>query len=179
MVNGGMESGSLVRIWDKAAPVPNVVATFGLQELGAGLVRRRLRRPGSDLRPSGRPLADDRDGPDGALCSISPGPVTRSAADGTTTRSACLPSWDYAKPAVWATDANGGSGSYVITGNDEDPPVFILNREAMLAGDAAILQTVHLPSMPNAIRFQASTPADADGASAPPAGGTGDHHAAA
>ena len=69
-----------------------------------------------------------------------------------------------------ATDANGGAGSYVITVNEEDPPVFAVEREALLAGRRARTVGVRLPSMPNSIRFQIITPAAPDGPSGPPAG---------
>ena len=66
---------------------------------------------------------------------------------------------NYPKYAVWATDANGGAGSYVVTANDGGPGVYALDRGAMLNGDPATLQKLTMPSL-SGFGIQGPAPAD-------------------
>ena len=56
-----------MRIWDKAEPVPNELATFDWIRWARRVCADRLRRPDRALRSPGRPLAAQRDCRDGLL----------------------------------------------------------------------------------------------------------------
>ena len=72
---------------------------------------------------------------------------------------------DYPKYAVW-------SDAYYVTSNESAPAVYALDRGQMLTGGAATSQRFTAPSLAG-FGFQALTPSDVDGASAPPAGAPG------
>jgi hypothetical protein len=170
MVNDYFSSGgAIARIWDKAEPLPNLLATFGLGELSDGLCASGSGDPVVLYdRQADRWLMTMLDGSLSCVCvyvSMTGDPI----AGGWYIYRLGMRS-DYQKPAIWATDANGGAGSYIITSNDIDPPIAALNRGAMLNGDRSVTQLFKLPPIPNIIRLHASTPADTDGPSAPPAG---------
>ncbi len=69
---------------------------------------------------------------------------------------------DYPKYAVWPD-------AYYVTSNESSPTVYALDRAAMLSGAAAASQRFTAPAL-SGFGFQALTPADLDGAAAPPAG---------
>ncbi|MFZ2486819.1 MAG: carboxypeptidase-like regulatory domain-containing protein [Anaerolineae bacterium] len=76
---------------------------------------------------------------------------------------------DYPKYAVW-------SDAYYVTTNEGNPAptpaVYALDRAKMLAGQAATFQRRTAPAL-SGFGFQALTPVDLDGATAPPAGTPG------
>jgi hypothetical protein len=72
---------------------------------------------------------------------------------------------DYPKYAVWPD-------AYYVSTNESDPAVYALDRVNMLAGLAATAQRFTGPALAG-FPFQAFTPADLDGATAPPAGAPG------
>ena len=72
---------------------------------------------------------------------------------------------DYPKYAVWPD-------AYYVTTNENNPTAYALNRTRMLAGQSATFQRFTAPSL-SGFSFQALTPADLDGATAPPSGAPG------
>ncbi|MFT7604744.1 MAG: hypothetical protein ACI8VT_002334, partial [Saprospiraceae bacterium] len=78
---------------------------------------------------------------------------------------------DYPKFGIWPD-------AYYFTtneGGDPDVPVYILDRDAMLNGDATVdMQRVGVPKFPsvNEFSFQVCTPADWDGVQSPPPPGS-------
>ncbi|MDJ0837860.1 MAG: hypothetical protein QNK37_15190 [Acidobacteriota bacterium] len=72
---------------------------------------------------------------------------------------------DYPKYGVWPD-------AYYLTTNEFLPRVYAFNREAMLAGDPVPVVFTALPPMAG-FNFQAATPADLDGLTAPPPGSPG------
>ena len=135
-INAG--GGSLVRIWDKAEPTPNQVASFAMDGLGTGSCasgygdpivlwdRQAERWMISEFASSGNHLC--------VYVSQTDDPVN----GGWYFYDFATPPFpDYPKYAVWATDANGGAGSYVVTANDGGPGAYALDRGAMLDGLAA------------------------------------------
>jgi hypothetical protein len=77
---------------------------------------------------------------------------------------------DYPKYAVWPD-------AYYVSTNESDgvsstPAVYALDRTRMLAGLSATFQRRTAPSLPG-FSFQALTPADLDGSTAPPSGAPG------
>lgn len=168
MINMG--GGTSVRIYDKAEPVPNVLATFALDSLGSGSCGNGLGDPiGLYDRFADRWLLTEFSGSGNNLCmyvSQTSDPVS----GGWFNYQFTTPSFpDYPKYAVWPTDANGGQGSYVVTANDGGPGIFAMNRSAMLTGAASTFQRLTIPGLPG-FGFEAPTPADIDGATAPPTG---------
>lgn len=165
MVN--VAGGALVQIWDKAAPVPTLLATFDTADLAPEVCHNGfdpvvLYDRGADrwvLAHAG----------DIGMCffiSRTPDPVS----GGWYAYSLPALSADYPKPAVWPTDANHGAGSYVATTNYwTEPGIHAYDRGAMLSGQAAnsVSFTVSLLS---GFVVQAPTPADTDGPLTPPAG---------
>ncbi|MBL7962880.1 MAG: hypothetical protein JNM31_03455 [Flavobacteriales bacterium] len=69
---------------------------------------------------------------------------------------------DYPKYAVW-------NGLYVITTNESSPAIYALQRDQMLAGLSASYQRFTVSSYPT-IGFQACTPVNFSGGTAPPGG---------
>jgi len=172
MTNGFLdaEPGVLVRIFDKAQPVPNEIATFRLATLA-----------GDSCEGGGDPIAlYDRQADRWVLSEFSSSYtstcvyVSQSGdpvAGGWYAYELVSPSFpDYPKLAVWPTDANGGAGSYVLTTNeDSESAVYALERAAMLAGAAVTYQRVAVAELP-AFALQILLPAEPDGPSAPPPG---------
>ena len=68
---------------------------------------------------------------------------------------------DYPKFSVWH------DAYYVTTNEGGGSPIYAMDRTSMLQGLPATMQRVTVPDMPG-FGFQALTPADVDGASAPP-----------
>ena len=161
--------GADVRIWDKATP-PNVVSTFRMDNLGTGACANGFGDPIVIYdRQAGRWLLTEFSGSGDHLCvyvSQTGDPVTGGwyAYDFQTPN---FP--DYPKYAVWATDVNGGDGSYIVTANDGGPGAFALNRGAMLTGGAAQFIRIGMPGLPG-FGIQGPAPADTDGSDGPPSG---------
>jgi len=161
--------GADVRIWDKAFP-PNVVSTFRLDNLGTGACAGGFGDPIVLYdRQAGRWVLTEFAGSGNHLCvyvSQTGDPVSGGwfAYDFNT------PSFpDYPKYAVWATDANGGDGSYIVTANDGGPGAYALNRGQMLIGGAAQFIRIGMPGLPG-FGIQGPAPADPDGPLGPPSG---------
>jgi hypothetical protein len=72
---------------------------------------------------------------------------------------------DYPKYAVWPN-------AYYATSNEDSPAIYAFDRTQMLAGGVATFQRFEAPSLA-AFPFQALTPADLDGNTAPPGGSPG------
>ncbi|MBK9527816.1 MAG: hypothetical protein IPO41_05745 [Acidobacteria bacterium] len=72
---------------------------------------------------------------------------------------------DYPKYGVWPD-------AYYVSSNESSPAVYALDRVKMLAGQAATFQRFTAVDL-SGFGFQALTPADLDGAAAPPAGAPG------
>lgn len=169
MVNGIDGSlGAQVRIFDKAEPAPNELASFSLSDLGT------CGSFGDPIvlydRQADRWLLSEFSSNVGTFCvyiSQTGDPVT----GGWYAYQFVAPAFpDYPKYAVWATDVNGGSGSYIVTTNeDPDPGVYALDRGAMLAGLAATFQRFAIPAL-QAYQIQSPIPADPDGPNPPPSG---------
>ena len=69
---------------------------------------------------------------------------------------------DYPKYSVWPD-------GYYVTSNEGNVGIYALDRQKMLAGQAATMQRFAISGL-NGFGFQALTPADHDGSNAPPAG---------
>lgn len=67
---------------------------------------------------------------------------------------------DYPKMAMY-TDTNQ-QGAYIITSNEAEPAVYVLNREDLLSGNDLDVTRLTLPRL-SGFAFQALTPADLDG----------------
>ncbi len=167
MINSG--GGALVKIWDKAEPAPNELAAFVLDGLGAGACASGYGDPIVIYdRLADRWLLAEFASSGAHLCvyiSRAGDPVTGGwyAYDFET------PSFpDYPKYAAWATDSDGGPGSYVVTANDGGPGVYALDRAAMLAGEPSTFQRLTMPRLPG-FGIQGPAPADPDGPNGPPA----------
>ena len=165
-VNTG--GGTKVTIWDKAVPTPSQVATFTLDSLGSGSCANGFGDPVVLYdQLADRWMISEFSGSGNNLCvyvSKTPSPVS----GGWWNYQFTTPSFpDYPKYAVWPTDANGGQGSYLVTSNESSPTAYALPRGAMLTGAAASTQRFTVGSL-SGFGFQALTPADLDGASAPP-----------
>ncbi len=168
MINSA--GGALVKVWDKAAPVPNELAALVLDNLGSDACASGYGDPIVLYdRQADRWLLSEFATSGDHLCvyiSKSGDPVSGGwyAYDFTT------PTFpDYPKYAVWDTDANGGPGSYVVTANDGGPGVYALDRGAMLVGQPATLQRLSMPGLPG-FGIQGPAPADPDGPNGPPTG---------
>ncbi|HLA78129.1 MAG TPA: hypothetical protein VJU18_11170, partial [Vicinamibacteria bacterium] len=72
---------------------------------------------------------------------------------------------DYPKYGVWPD-------AYYVSSNESSPAVYALDRQKMLAGQAATFQRFTASKLAG-FSFQALTPADLDGATAPPSGASG------
>ncbi len=72
---------------------------------------------------------------------------------------------DYPKYAVW-------NNMYIVTSNESTPAIYALPRANMLAGTAGTIVRFSVPSEPT-IGFQACTPVNFSGGTAPPAGAPG------
>ena len=146
----GGAQGSLVRVYDKALPVPNVLATFQMRGLGTGNCTQVFGDPVVLYdRPADRWLLAEVSG-GGAFCvyvSQSGDPVSGGWFAYEFNTPSILA--DYPKLGVWPTDANGGAGSYVATTN-EDPVagIYALDRGAMLAGAATASQRFEIAGLP-------------------------------
>ncbi len=166
MINSA--GGALVKIWDKAEPVPNVLAAFVLDNLGAGDCASGYGDPIAIYdRLADRWLLAEFASQGNHLCVY----ISRSGdpvAGGWYAYDFETPSFpDYPKYAAWATDADGGTGSYVVTANDGGPGVYALDRGAMLAGQSSTFQRLEMPELPG-FGIQGPTPADPDGPNGPP-----------
>ncbi len=166
--------GSEVRIFDKAEPVPNELAGFRLSDLAGGTCESGLGDPIVLYdRQADRWLISEFAASDNVFCvciSRTGDPVS----GGWYAYGFKVPTFpDYPKYAVWATDANGGVGSYVVTTNEitnkESSGVYALDRGAMLAGEAASLQRFLIPWL-TGFAINTVTPAEPDGPLGPPAG---------
>lgn len=167
-VNSG--GGARINIYDKAEPVPSLLATFDLDTLGTGFCATGYGDPIVLYdRSADRWLLSEFSSSGNTLCvyiSQTPDPV----AGGWFHYGFTAPSFpDYPKYGVWATDRNGGAGSYIVTANDGGPGIYALNRGAMLTGAASTFQRVTVPGLPG-FGFESLTPADADGPEPPPMG---------
>ncbi len=164
-----MVNGTTVRIWDKAMPQPNQLASFNISTIGSGVCTSG----GGDPIALYDRLADrwliSEFASGNTLCvyiSKTPSPVT----GGWYNYEFSLPFFpDYPKYAIWPTDANGGDGSYVVTANDGGPGVIALDRGRMIQGLSASFQRFSTGGLPG-FGFQAITPADSDGPNGPPSG---------
>ena len=161
--------GADVRVFNKAQPNPAVLATIRLDTLGSGQCGSGFGDPIVLYdRQAERWMIAEFSGSGNALCvyiSQTPDPVT----GGWYAYNFAMPSFpDYPKFAVWATDANGGDGSYVVTANDGGPGVIALDRGRMLVGQSASFQRLVMPGLPG-FSIQGPTPADPDGPNGPPA----------
>jgi len=67
---------------------------------------------------------------------------------------------DYPKMAVYADTNN--QGAYIITTNEPEPAVYVIDRMAMLKGLHAEVKRLEVPRLPG-YEFQALTPADVEG----------------
>ncbi len=164
-------NGALVRIYDKASPAPNALATFTLDGLGAGFCGSGFGDPIVLYdRFVDRWMLSEFSSAGNRLCvyiSQTPDPTGSYYA-----YDFAAPTFpDYPKYSAWPTDANGGAGSYVVTTNEttSEGGVFALDRAAMLAGLPATFQRVVIPDLPGFV-MQATTPADPDGGTPPPVG---------
>jgi hypothetical protein len=160
-INAG--GGAVVRIYDKAEPVPNTLATFYMDNMGSSYCDSGYGDPIVLYdRLADRWLLSEFSSSGSRLCvyiSQTGDPVS----GGWYNYAYAAPSFpDYPKYAVWPTDANGGQGSYVITANDGGPGIYALDRGGMLAGTEGSFQRLTIPRLPG-FPFQAPTPADLDG----------------
>jgi hypothetical protein len=161
--------GADVRIWDKAFP-PNVLTTFRMDTLGTGACANGFGDPIVLYdRQAGRWLITEFAGSGNHLCvyvSQTGDPISGGwfAYDFNTSS---FP--DYPKYAVWATDENGGNGSYIVTANDGGPGAYALNRGEMLVGGATQFIRIGMPGLPG-FGIQGPAPADPDGPQGPPSG---------
>ena len=167
MINGG--GGTSVVIYDKSEPTPVQLASFSLDSLGGGVCASGLGDPIVLYdRLADRWMFSEFSSSGNNLCvyiSQTADPVT----GGWYAYGFAAPAFpDYPKYGVWATDANGGQGSYIVTANDGGPGIYALDRGAMLTGSPGTYQRVTIPGLPG-FGFQAPTPADTDGPTAPPA----------
>ena len=159
------ELGSVVRIFDKAEPAPNELASFTLSDLAGG-----------SCTGSGDPIVlYDRQADRWLLSEIGPCIYVSQTGDpvagGWYVYSPTVPTFpDYPKYAVWATDANGGAGSYVLTTNETTAAgIYAFDRGAMLDGGSASFVRFTVDPL-SAFVIQGPAPADPDGPLGPPAG---------
>lgn len=166
MINTG--GGTSVRIYDKAEPVPAVLATFLLDSLGSGACGNGFGDPIVLYdRFADRWLFTEFSGSGNNLC-VYVSQTADPVSGGWFNYQFTTPSFpDYPKYAVWPTDANAGQGSYLVTANDGGPGVYALNRGAMLTGTPSTFQRLTIPGLPG-FGFEAPTPSDVDGPTAPP-----------
>ena len=166
--NGG---GTNVRIYDKALPTPNLLASFNLDSLSTG---------GSCASGLGDPIVlYDRDADRWILTEFSSGgnnlcyyvsQTPDPVSGGWFAYGFAKPSFpDYPKYGVWSTDANGGQGSIIATSNETSSGVYAYDRGAMLNGDPTTFQRFTIADLPG-FSFNAVTPADHDGVEAPVSG---------
>lgn len=164
-VNGGTN----IRIWDKATPTPNLLASFNLDSLGSGACANGFGDPIVIYdRHADRWVLIEFVSSGNDLCvyvSQTSDPVT----GGWYAYSFVPPSFpDYLKLAVWPTDANSGGGSFVVTANG-GVAVHAMERGPMLSGAAAGFLNFNLPGL-SGFGFETVTPADIDGPTPPPTG---------
>jgi hypothetical protein len=157
-----------VRIYDKAQPVPNELANFKMEDLSGGACAGLADPIVLHDRQADRWLLAEMSDSANSLCvylSQTGDPVS----GGWLAYEFVMPGLpDYPKFGVWATDANGGDGSYVVVTNEGDPSgIYALERGQMLVGAAASSQRFTVPRLAS---FGFPTPADPDGASPPPGG---------
>ena len=159
---------SLVRIWDKSLPNPNLLAQFSLDSLGSA----NCGTSGGDPivlydRLADRWMLSEFADAGSTLCiyiSQTPDPVS----GGWFNYNFDVPAFpDYPKYGIWPTDVNGGAGSYVVGANDGGPSIFALDRGNMLQGNAATFQRFVVGGL-SGFGFQALQPADLDGPMPPP-----------
>ena len=169
--------GAAIRIWDKGLGTPTEITTFMLDMLGEGVCTAGFGDPIILWdRQAERWLLTEFSSSGNGLCvyvSITDDPIS-GGWHAYTFQAPTFP--DYPKYSVWATDANGGLGSYVVTANDGGPGVYALDRGQMLDGNAATFQRI---GMPGALRLRGAGPdARRAGRSERPADRrSGDHHA--
>ncbi len=161
--------GATVRIYDKATPTPNILADFELDTLGGGPCAFGLGDPIVLYdRFADRWLLSEFSSSGNRLCVY-----ISQTADPTGTYfnyDLTAPNFpDYPKYGIWPTDANGGSGSYIVTTNEAGLGVYAIDRAALLAAAAVTFQRFSIPDLPG-FAFNAVTPADLDGPNPPPAG---------
>jgi hypothetical protein len=169
IVNSG--GGAVVRIWDKAEPTPNVLATFSMDSLSTGGVCTGGFGDGIVLHDqfADRWVLTEFSGSGNAMC-VYVSQTDNPVSGGWFAYTFVAPSFpDYPKYGVWPTDANGGQGSYIVTTNESGCGVYALNRGAMLTGAPATFQRATIPDLPG-FPFNAVTPADVDGPTPPPSG---------
>ena len=162
--------GAQIRIWDKSEPSPNEVVSFVLDSLGGGACGTGFGDPIVLWdREAQRWLLTEFASTGNNLCVY----VSQTAdpiSGGWYAYAFSTPSFpDYPKYAVWATDANGGDGSYILTANDGGPGVYALDRGQMLNGQAATFQRIGMSRL-SGFGVQGPAPADPDGAAPPPTG---------
>ena len=152
-----------MRIYDKAEPVPNVLATFAMDNLGSSYCDSGWGDPIVLYdRLADRWLLSEFSSSGSRLC-VYISQTSDPVSGGWYNYAYAAPSFpDYPKYAVWPTDTDGGQGSYVVTANDGGPGIYALNRGAMLSGTEGSYQRLSIPRLPG-FPFQAPTPADLDG----------------
>jgi hypothetical protein len=162
-------AGTLVLIYDKAEPTPNLLANFILDAMGGGECANGYGDPIVLYdRFADRWLLQEFSKFGYWLCvyvSQTGDPVN----GGWYNYNFATPYFpDYPKYGVWPTDANGGMGSYIVTTNESaGPAAYALDRGSMLTGSVSTSQRFALPELSGFI-FQAVTPADIDGPAPPP-----------
>ncbi len=162
-------AGATVRIYDKALPTPAVLADFTLDMLGGGPCAFGFGDPIVLYdRFADRWLLSEFSSTGNRLCVY-----ISQTADPTGSYfnyDLTAPNFpDYPKYGVWPTDANGGSGSYIVTTNEAGLGIYAMDRATLLAGGAATFQRFSIGDLPG-FAFNAVTPADLDGPNPPPVG---------
>ncbi len=158
MINAG--GGALVRVYDKSgAPMGGA---FALDGLGGGPCASGLGDPIVLYdRAADRWMLSEFSAAANTLCVyVSATPDPQGAYFNYAFSTPNFP--DYPKYAVWPD-------AYYVTSNESSPANYALDRNQMLAGAPATAIRVTAPSL-GGFGFQALTPSDLDGATAPPAG---------
>lgn len=165
-------SGTEIRIFDKSAPVPNLLAYFALDSLGSAECATGLGDPIVLYdRPADRWLLTEFSGTGNHLCIY----VSRTSdpiAGGWYNYEYNTPVFpDYPKYSVWPTDANGGQGSYIMTDNEGTPVVYAFKRAALLSGSPGSYQRFSSIPALSGFNFQGVVaPANVNGPNSPPPG---------
>ena len=163
MINGS--GGALVQIYDKATGAP-IGSQFALNDLAtSGPCQTGLGAPIVLYdKLADRWLLSETAQSDNHLCVyVSTGPNPGGVYNFYDFTTPDFP--DYPKYAVWPD-------AYYVTANGSNPTAYALDRTQMLSGLPATYQRFTAPGL-SGFGVQALTPADLDGAIAPPAGSPG------